>query len=240
MDGESPPLLQLAARRLTSSNTASAERRRTPHHVTLCTLRLELSAARGRRRRQRGRWVGRRARGAALRPRGCHGGRAGSVRAGGSRKRSGVGSSRASPSIPAKAVPDRERTSNSVAVNSFQNGLRVRRPSALAANRRAAWEPVLVVTAKIAELAAVEVATLGIVGRRPDHVRVVRHHDEDRAVDLLAVGRRELEVERLGLPSEHLGEQRFSSCRPWRRGTTPLARSWRIPRATRCSRRSGR
>ena len=48
-----------------------------------------------------------------------------------------------------------------------------------------------------AELAGVEVTALGVVGRRADDVRVVRDHDQDRAVDVLAVGVGELQVERL-------------------------------------------
>ena len=48
-----------------------------------------------------------------------------------------------------------------------------------------------------------------VVRRGSDHVRVVRHHHQDRAVDLLAVRGRELEVEGLGLPPEHLRQQRL-------------------------------
>jgi hypothetical protein len=62
-------------------------------------------------------------------------------------KRSGVESSIDSPSTPAAAVPERDRTSKEVAVNCFQKRLFARSPIAAAVKSRAASLPVCVVTA---------------------------------------------------------------------------------------------
>ena len=60
----------------------------------------------------------------------------------------GVSISNASPSTPANALPDRERTSNSMVENSCQLGLSFRWPIALKVTMAAASVPVEPVTAK--------------------------------------------------------------------------------------------
>ena len=57
------------------------------------------------------------------------------------------------------------------------------------------------------EEARVHAPPLGDVERRAQDVRVVRHHDQERVVDLDPVGRGELQVERFGAAAEHRGEQ---------------------------------
>jgi hypothetical protein len=115
------------------------------------------------------------------------------------RKRSGVSSSRASPSIPAKAPRA-----------NLELGRRELPPERAAAplpQRAGGEQPRRLAAAaggggNDAEHAAVQAAALAGGRAGAADVGVVRHHEHDRPVDLAAVGGRELQVERLGVPAE--------------------------------------
>ena len=125
------------------------------------------------------------------------------------RKVIGVSSSNASPSTPAKAVPERERTSKVSAVNSCQWRLRRRWPRAEAATTAAASEPVAAVMATMPSVPLSRRRRWEASKVAPSDVRVVGHLDEEGAVDLGAVGLGELEVEGALGAAQQLGEQRL-------------------------------
>ena len=105
-------------------------------------------------------------------------------------KRSGVASSTGSPSMPANTTSDRDRTSNSVAVNSCQ---------------KLAWSAV---SGDHSELTTIEVTTHCTLAAVPCMVYALFETSTAIArVDLLAVGGDELQVERLGLRAEQLRKE---------------------------------